>query len=210
MYKLDKRERELREKLRGRYCPHPAWYAAMTHAGKERRICDQISFDLRGNGVGEVFLPEIISHNGKHDSRPPELLFSSYVFFQTIMTDAIYEKISSYDGVFQILGRAYRIPMHIEDSEIAHLKAVLVHEPRPRMAGVMNIGAPVVVTEGLMRGMRGRIIEAASRRVKIETHFSFLDPTAAVVIVVPWEMVELDDSPPPLPPPETIAPAVTH
>ncbi len=125
------------------------------------------------------------------------------------MNDTIYEKISSYDDVFQILGRAYRIPAHIEDSEIAHLKAILVHQPRPITAALLNVGAPVVVTEGLMRGMRGRIIEAASRRVKIETHFSFLDHTTGIVIVVPWEMVELDDSPPPLPVPETLAPAAT-
>lgn len=196
MYKLSKQEREFRERVRGRYPPDQTWYAVMTHCGREREIGDLILFDFSDNGIEGVLLPEIKASPRRAQGKCglPELLFSSYVFFRCKMTDDVYIRISSYDGVFQILGRAYRIPTTIEDAEMSHLKGVLATHPKPKLASRLNLGAEVVVTEGLMEGMRGRLIEIGSRYAKIETCFSFLDIGTSIVVAVPPDQIQVEHS----------------
>jgi len=192
MYKLNRQEREFREKMRGQYPLDLAWYAVMTHCGREGEIRDRLSLDCPGHEGAEMLLPELKASaafgNGKR--RLPQLLFSSYVFLRCVMNDEVYMSVSSYAGVVQILGRAYRIPYAIADSEITHLKGVLASVPQPRLAARLNVGTEVVVTEGLMNGMRGRIVEVNNRHVKLETHFSFLDIGTSIVVVVPRDQVE--------------------
>jgi transcription antitermination factor NusG len=171
MYKLSKKEREFRERTRGRYAPEPAWYCVMTHCGRERRVRDRVLLDFGDDGAREVLLPEIKSngHGRKTNGNLPDLLFSSYVFLYCTMSDNLYMSVHDYPDVFQILGRAYRIPSIIDETEITHLKGVLETNPIPRLSSRLNIGSPAVVTKGIMEGMRGRVVEMNAKYIKLET-----------------------------------------
>lgn len=196
MYKLSKREREFRERTRGRYSPDPKWYALMTYYGRERQIRDRILLDFPNNGVKELLLPELEARrkttNGKRNL--PELLFSSYVFLHCRMNDRIYVTVSAYRDVFSILGRAYRIPHIIDDTEITHLKNILMCRPLPTLSPRLNVGTAAVVIRGLMEGMRGRVVEFNSRLVKLETHFSFFDNRTSIIVAVPHSDIRLAEA----------------
>jgi transcription antitermination factor NusG len=194
MYRLSKQEHEFRERMRGKYPEGLNWYAVMMHSGRERRVRERILFDCSDRGAVEVLLPErkggATGRQGKRT--PPGLLFPCYVFLRCRMDDEIYMRISAYEDVFQVLGRAYRIPSVIDDAEIAHLKGVLMSEPRPEMMSRLNVGDQAVVIQGMMEGMRGRVLEFNARFVKLETCFSFLDNGTSIAVHVPRAHVRLE------------------
>ena len=195
MYKLDKQERAYRARMRGRYSTAMKWYAVMTHCGREYPVRDRIEFDLSDQGEVGILLPEVRTNErapgGKTDHQP--LLFSSYVFVRCRMNDAIYTSITAYRDVYQILGRAYRIPSVIHDAEMAHLRGVLATSPAPMLVSRLRVGEPVEITDGLLRGMRGQLVEFNARYAKIEVRFSFLDDTTGILVSVPRHQVRLED-----------------
>jgi len=196
MYKLCKQEHEFREKMRGRYPMDPKWYAVMTHCGREHEVYDRIAQGFAGDGVDQIFLPELKAHgkspNGRHKRH--SLLFACYVFLRCRMSDEIYMEISAYETVYSILGRAYRIPSAIEDTEMTHLKGILTTYPAPMMSPRLNIGAEALVTKGLMEGMRGRVVEYNANFAKIETCFSFFDNGTSVIVHVPLSQLRLEET----------------
>jgi len=196
MYRLSKQECEFRERMRGRYPLDPKWYALMTHCGRERQVRDKVLLGFSDDGVGEVLLPELKARrkaaNGK--SNLPELLFSSYVFLHCRMNDELYMTVSAYSDVFSVLGRAYRIPHIIDDTEIIHLKGVLASHPVPTLSPRLNVGAGAVVTRGLMEGVQGRVVEFNSHFAKLETYFSFFDNGTSIIVVVPRSDIRLAET----------------
>lgn len=181
MYKLAKRDRKFIETWRGVYLPEPRWYAAMTRFGAERAVCRSMSDRFGDGGLAETFVPEIAAGD--------DLLFPCYVFAQCRMNDDIYMGWTECDGVVSVLGRAWRIPTPLDDREIKHLKAILMAPERPRMAIEMRVGAHVEVTDGIMQGLRGRILETSATQIKLETRFSFLDNMTAIVVTVPKNQI---------------------
>ena len=196
MYKLSKAEREFREKVRGQYPPDHRWYAVMTHCGREYQVRDRIVSDFVNDGVSEVLIPEIRSGTGGSlaGQRRPDVLFRCYVFLRCRMSDVTYMTIAAYQSVYSILGRAFRIPSVIEDTEMTYLKGVLATRPAPLMSQRLNIGSEAVVTKGLMEGMRGRVIELNSSFAKLETTFSFFDNGTSVIVSVPLPEIQLDEA----------------
>lgn len=183
MYKLAKRDREFIDTWRGIYSPEIKWYAAMTRFGTERAIRRSMSDRFGGDGMDEAFLPEIASGSES------DLLFPCYVFVHCRMSDEIYMEWVECDGVVSVLGRAWRIPTILDDREIGHLKAILSAPQRPEATVPARVGAYVEVTDGLMRGLRGRIVETGVTQVKLETRFSFLNAMTAIVVSVSREHV---------------------
>jgi len=196
MYKLSKQEHQFREKMRGRYPSDPKWYAVMTHCGREYEVQDKILSDFPDNGLGEIFLPELKASVGGYNGKKkrPELLFSCYVFLRCRMSDEIYMMVSAHETVHSILGRAYRIPSVIEDTEMTHLKGILVSYPKPLLSPRLNIGAEAVVTKGLMEGLRGRVVEFNSHFAKLEACFSFFDNGTSIIVSVPLGQIRLGET----------------
>lgn len=201
MYKLNKQERTFRERMRGRYPAGPRWYGVMTRAGREPQVRERVFFEFADPPVERILLPEVTANARRRTGkrRRPDLLFSSYVFLRCRMNDGLYTTISAYEDVFQILGRAYRIPSVIDDAEMAYLQGVLASDPRPKVVTRSSVGAEVEVTGGLMAGMQGRVIECNAGYVKIETCFSFLDDATGIVVAVPRSHVRLHETARPVP-----------
>jgi transcription antitermination factor NusG len=192
MYKLSKQEHRHREELRGRYSGEQKWYGVMTHYGQERNVRDQI-LDVLPGERDEALLPELtLARQARNGRARGKLLFPCYVFLRCRMNDPTYIAVADCEGVVQILGLAYRIPYAIEDTEICHLRALLSSDPPPSMSQRLNIGAEAVVRQGIMEGLRGRIIEFNAQHVKLETCFSFLDSGTSIVVVVPKTDVEVE------------------
>ena len=108
------------------------------------------------------------------------LLFSGYVFLKCIMNDQIYTKVCELSGVYKILGRAWRIPSILQESEIKRLQLVLQAYEKPQIirSGGKRIARPSA--RGLHAGLQGRVIEVKREYVKIETCFSFLNAGRAL------------------------------
>jgi len=191
MFKLSKSDREYYERIRGHYPNRPSWYATMTHCGKERLVGRKMMEDFAGRGLGEILLPEVLEQPRRDQVEPEagKLLFTSHVFFNGLLDDEIYMKICAYPGVYKILGRTYRIPGVISDEEMMIFKAVLNTSPPPRLVSRQHIGTQVCVTSGLMKGLRGQVIEVQSKFVKIQADFSFVDRGSAIIVAVPHELV---------------------
>jgi len=197
MYKLGSKELELRQSWRGAYADGLHWYAIMVHTGREIRVRQFILEEVvdslapsQANPIAEVFLPIVQqqpSMSPLRNRQQPEkaFLFRSYLFLQCAMNDAIYTPICDHQFVYQILGRGYRIPSILEDEEIENLKKILRSDSRPELVSRRNIGSMVEITEGLMAGIRGRVVTANAREVKLEVGFSFLDGATGVVVSVP-------------------------
>ena len=195
MYTLAKKDREAIEQTRGKYAAEARWYAAMTHHGEERRVRDQVLLDFSHTGVEEILLPELQRKNpSRKKGRSPDLLFPCYVFLRCRMNDEIYMRVSAYETVHQILGRAYRIPSVLDEEEIVCLKKMLAMSPQPRLATRLNAGDWARVTEGLMEGLKGRVVECNARYVKLETGFSFLDRGASVIVAIPRTQVSVQSA----------------
>lgn len=196
MHLLNKREREWRDRMRGRYSGETKWYAVMVHAGFERKVSDRVMLDFADKGVDRVLLPELSGDRRvrSRNANAPVLLFPSYLFLHCRMNDDAYMVISEYREVFSILGRAYRIPTVIDDEEMQHLMGVLASVPRPYVARRMDVGRRAVVTDGLMEGLSGRILECNANFVKLETRFSFYEEDKSIVVSVPREKIRLDDA----------------
>ena len=195
MYILDKREREFRDRMRGKYDPDAKWYGLMVHYGRERVVRERILDDFVNDGVREVILPELDHSSRRRNGRQrrADLLFPSYVFLKCHMNDTTYMTVASYNDVYSILGRTFRMPTIIDEEEMDHLKGVLQTYPFPTFGTRMNIGSEAIVTRGLMEGMQGRIVEINAEYVKLETTFSFFDDGAGVLVSVPKEDIRLED-----------------
>lgn len=185
MYKLNKQDKEEIAAKRGRYPADMRWYVIMTHAGHEQEVSARIRQALDSGAVAEVLLPEYLGPGTENGLRRISLLFSSYVFLRCAMDDEIYMRVCQWPHVFRILGEAWRIPAPVADAEIGWLKGVLMACERPQMVCPTSVGDDVEVAEGLMKGMRGRVVGGNAKTVKLEARFSFLDPGSAICVVVP-------------------------
>lgn len=197
MYRLDKKELSLRQETRGCYPEGAHWYAVMVHCGQEDRIRTHILEDLFDLGVDEVLLPlvrQAPNASGRDLKTPPEFLFRSYLFLRCEMNDRLYISLCDHRSVYQILGRAYRIPAVLDDQEILRLRQILDADCRPEMISRRNIGALAHIVEGPMAGVHGRVLAVNSKEVKMEVSFSFLDMGTSVALVVPRSDVRIKES----------------
>src|SRR5207249_4494793 len=126
---------------------------------------------------------------------PSELLFPCYVFVRCHMSDVIYMSVAAYEAVISILGRAWRIPSVLAQTEIENLKKILRAPKRPELVTRRNIGEEAEVTAGILKGVRGRIVETSATHVKLETGFSFLNAATGVIVAIPRCEVRLVELP---------------
>ena len=220
MYKLDKKELQMRQEMRGRYPEGVRWYAVMVHCGHEKRVRFWLEETLEEWGLDsprslrrripegpagedvpvsrseEVFLP-IVRPDAKSPHHRPEtpsrLLFHSYLFLRCAMNDEIYTTVCDHPSIYQIVGRAYRIPSVLEDDEVLHLKGILESDCNPETIDKCNIGDTAEIVQGLMAGMRGRVLAVNSSTVRLEVSFSFLDMGTSVAVSVPRTDVRIKD-----------------
>ncbi|MCX7049926.1 MAG: hypothetical protein NTX50_31145 [Candidatus Sumerlaeota bacterium] len=194
MYKLDKKELEYRLKMRGKYPEGQRWYAAMAHIGREKHVLNFIQDELTDQGVGDAFLPivepGVLTPYLEAGARS-RFLFRSYLFLQCAMTDSIYSAICEHPSVFQILGRAYRIPSDLDDGEVRNLRQILRAECNPELVSRSHIGEEAEIVAGLMAGIRGRVLYVSAKEVKLEVSFSFFNGQNAVAVVVPRVCVRI-------------------
>jgi transcription antitermination factor NusG len=188
MYKLARSDKRYRETWRGLYSPDLHWYGVMTQYGQERRIKSRILAELRRAGVEETLLPEIQTNGG---AASEELLFPCYLFICCRMNDQIYMQISQFEGVLSVLGRAWRIPSIVNETEIKHLRAILTPSVHPELARQRAVGAQVEVVAGILKGLRGRVLEESANHFKLETRFSFLNAGTGITISIPRSEVRL-------------------
>lgn len=144
----------------------------------------------------EILLPIVrlgIASSDQRSKTTPQFLFPSYLFLRCAMNDEIYTRVCEYPQVYQILGRAYRIPTPLEDEEILHLRGMLESDCQPELIEKINIGETVEIVEGLMAGMKGRILAFNSSTVRIEAFFSFLDMGTSVAVTVARSDVQILD-----------------
>ncbi|OPZ22778.1 MAG: hypothetical protein BWZ10_00255 [candidate division BRC1 bacterium ADurb.BinA364] len=193
MYTLSKKELEILRERQGRYDPDTRWYAAMAHAGKERKLREWIAVEAECAPVQEILVPEIQEplkrRAGRATKKNSRLLFPCYVFFQCKMSDDLYFSLVNCDLTIQILGNAFRIPIAIPDEEIDRLKGVLKSGGAPKLVEKTDIGDWVVIMEGPMKGTRGRVAESAKKFVKIEVDFSFLNSGSCILVQAPRDII---------------------
>ena len=194
MYKLDKKELDYRQKMRGKYPEGQRWYAAMAHIGREKYVLDFIKDELTDQGVEDAFLP-IVEPGVLTPYLAPgtqsRFLFRSYLFLQCAMTDTIYSAICEHPHVFQVLGRAYRIPSVLDDGEVSNLRQILRAECNPELVSRGHVGEEAEIVAGLMAGIRGRVLYVNEKEVKLEVSFSFFNGQNAVAVVVPRVCVRI-------------------
>lgn len=195
MFKLSKEDRLRREMMRGKYLDGFHWYGVMTHWGQEAQVRDHILKLPETQELREVVLPELTETASGKQSKRPALLFSGYVFMNCQLNDDLYMAVCQCPKIFQILGRSFRIPTVIDDAEIQHLKGLLVTLPRPKMVTRACQGKIVKVTQGIMTGLRGRLVEVSSASVKIETSFSFLGMESGIHVTLPHQCIRLLEQP---------------
>jgi transcription antitermination factor NusG len=188
MFKLSKADREHYERMRGCYLAESSWYGLLIHSGRERKAQERVMRDFGQHGVEEILLPELA--DGPVGKTGPSLLFGGHLFLRCRMIDEIYIKVAAYTEVMKILGRAYRIPDIICNQEMEIFKSVLATYPLPKLATRMHLGAAAQVTDGLLHGLQGRIVEVTAKHVKIESCFSFLGNDSAIVVSVPREQIQ--------------------
>lgn len=180
--------------MRGRYPAGARWWAVMSHFGREKRVLDWIRENLSGQSFDEAFLPLVRSEHKSPErvsDSSPRLLFNSYLFLRCEMNDDIYTAVCDHPHVYQILGRAYRIPSFLDEDEIHHLKQILESDREVEMVTRASIGDSVEIVRGAMAGVRGHVRAVNSRRVRLEIPFSFLDMGTSVAVSVPRRDVKI-------------------
>jgi transcription antitermination factor NusG len=194
VYKLAKRDRQYLDTWRGRYSPDVHWFAVMVNHGRERQIHQSMLADAAEHGLMNTLLPEVVlSGENCAERNEAALLFPCYLFVQCRMTDTIYLRLTSYSGVVSVLGRAWRIPSALDDREIQWLKGMLFKTEKPELITRKDVGAQAEIASGIMRGMRGRIIEASAHHVKLEVRLSFLNGQSGIAIIIPKSEILITD-----------------
>jgi transcription antitermination factor NusG len=128
------------------------WYALQVRARWENSTASQLS----GKGYG-TFLPTFKGKRGRNGRSKEQTmpLFPGYVFCQFDVFNRL--PILMTPGVLAVVGRG-RIPIHVEDSEIASLQMMissgLPAEPWP----YLEVGQRVRIEEGALSGLEGILV----------------------------------------------------
>lgn len=130
----------------------PRWYALFVRSNQEKKVAEA----LRGREV-ECLLPCYQSVRQWKDRRMKlEIpLFSGYVFVHLPLVERL--KALTVCNVVSLVGTRNQ-PSPISEEEIAWIKLGIEHgkvQPHP----YLKLGERVVVTEGVMRGMEGVLLE---------------------------------------------------
>jgi transcription antitermination factor NusG len=194
MYKQGKRDAAELLRLRGKYPEDPKWYCVMAHCGQEQKVGDHILSAFPAFNGLEVLLPILYAEprDGKEKGSGARFLFNGYLFVHCRMSDEIYMGISACKGVSSILGNSYRIPLVMDDQEIATLKRLLKYKPSPVLAGWPKGHAKAMVTGGMLDGLEGRLYAAHEEYPTIAFQLSFLVAESGIVATLPRSQIRIE------------------
>lgn len=108
------------------------------------------------------------------------LLFPSYVFVNTMMTDEKYYKVSEIPGVINILRGAANSPLPVPLEE---MQVIFSFTKEGDLVGISDIfidGETVRVISGALVGFEGLILKVDKRRFRAKVRFNFADQEKVV------------------------------
>ena len=187
MYRLNKSEKEFRERNRGEYAEQTGWSGLITQFGRARAAAAKLDPMVAAGDLDGVLFPQrlVKSKQAAVQQGPPPLLFPCYLFVRCRMTDPVYMGLTELAEIQSVLGKAFRIPSIVPDEEIEQVRGLQTIDATLTRIENLHPGSAVEVTEGPMRGARGRLIERQGDRAKLQLGFSFLDPSSAIVFSLP-------------------------
>jgi transcriptional antiterminator NusG len=138
------------------------WYALQVRTRWE----DSTATLLSGKGY-RTFLPTVKAKE-RRGGRSKEIaapLFSGYVFCQFDVVNRLPILITP--GVIAVVGTG-RIPIPIEDSELAAIQTVVSSGLQPEPWPYLEVGQPIRIDEGALTGLEGILVSfKGSRRIVV-------------------------------------------
>ncbi len=138
----------------------PQWYAIYTRARHEKVVAR-----LLGEKGVETFLPlretrRPLSPWRFRITRQP--LFPGYVFSRCLLTAEAYDRIRSTAGVVHIVGTGQG-PSPVPNVEIESIRMLIDQKLDCQPFPYLKVGKRVMVTDGPLRGLVGRIVRRKSK-----------------------------------------------
>ncbi len=138
------------------------WYALHTRARSEK-VVDR----LLGDQGFRTFLPLTVKRSRVsfwrfRDAQLP--LFPGYTFARFAACPENFRAVRSTNGVVEIVGRACE-PVSIPEEEIESIHAVLAHNISCAPLAGLEVGQPVVIASGPLRGIKGEIVRHKNRKI---------------------------------------------
>ncbi len=138
------------------------WYALHTRARSEK-VVDRL---LSDQGF-RTFLPLVVKRSRISFRRFREAqlpLFPGYTFARFAACPENFRAVRNTNGVVEIVGRACQ-PVSIPDEEIESIHTLLANHVSCAPLAGFEVGQPVVITSGPLRGIKGEILRRNNRKV---------------------------------------------
>jgi len=148
------------------------WYAIHTYSGYEENVSQNLhqrieTMDMEDK-IFHVLVPKekkIKIKNGKRKT-VEEKIFPGYVLVEMVVTDDSWYVVRNTPNVTGFIGTG-TTPTPIAEEEIASLqKRMGVNEPEYKLD--IEVGSPVVITDGPFKGQEGKTSEIDAERGKIK------------------------------------------
>lgn len=194
MFALSKSEKKELEKRRGKYPQGICWFAVLTGINMERQAFRYLKEELGISRFDEILIPEKpkprpTRRNRHYAARKPELYFGGYLFVKCHMTDDLYMDITDSPCIVSILGRGYRVPEVINETEMDKFRAMLHNYPELQLVKKSHLGEMVEIQDGMLEGTQARLVAVNAKTVKVEADFSFLGGDDCLLVTLPREHV---------------------
>ena len=138
-----------------------AWYVLHVITGEETKIRDKIKKDIVGVSALVPRKDMRERRNGEWE-RVTRVLFPGYVFIHLHLAVPNYYKIKSYPGVINILG--HLCPEPVPDEEMLLIVQLSGEEDPLGISDVYFVDSQVVVKNGPLKGIQGKIVRVEPRR----------------------------------------------
>ena len=148
------------------------WYAIHTYSGYEENVSQNLhqrieTMDMEDK-IFHVLVPKekkIKIKNGKRKT-VEEKIFPGYVLVEMIVTDDSWYVVRNTPNVTGFIGTG-TTPTPIAEEEITSLqKRMGVNEPEYKLD--VEVGSPVIITDGPFKGQEGKASEIDAERGKIK------------------------------------------
>lgn len=157
--------------------PMNSWYVLHVKTGREDSLCDILRNIPNCRAlVPKRKLRELRRGNWK---TAVKTLFPGYVFVNTFMDAARYYTLTGLPSVIRILGNSYG-PQPVTEDEMRLILRISGGGDPPGISSAFIEGGEVIVTDGPLTGMEGRILKVDARRFRAKVNISILGQSRIV------------------------------
>lgn len=138
-----------------------SWYILKVAPGKERKLCDELNFEVDHHKIGYVKkfvcpLEKEVTQNKTKNTIRDKVIYPGYLYFESDadITNDTLKSISQYEGVMSLMGD--KTPIKLRDKDVIRILMddnLEIHQGEKDK--LFNVGDEVTIINGPFKTFRG-------------------------------------------------------